>query len=155
MAKTLSLTAITLVTVIAFLHRAKLAPIWDSVMHCNPFYGRKHLCNASFFADSRILKPCRQGIGIPVKTCLITVWKDASFEFNLSSVAQSAQKLFKLCWDMSKPKTVLRKILKKCSVSLQDKSVKCSALDIWDPNKTLLGKLFKDTTFETKQQFVA
>ena len=90
-----------------------------------------------------------------MKTYSITAWKDASFESNLSSVAQSVQKLFKFCWDMSKQKTVLRKILKKCFVSLQDKSVKCSDLYIWDPNKTWLDKLFKNTTSETKQQFVA
>ena len=39
-----------------------------------------------------------------MKTYSITAWKDASFESNLSSVAQSVQKLFKFYWDMSKQK---------------------------------------------------
>ena len=37
---------------------AKLAVFWDLVMHCKLFYDENYPCNASFFADSRILKPC-------------------------------------------------------------------------------------------------
>ena len=57
-AKTQSLAPITQKTVMKFLHMAKLAVFWDLVMHCKLFYDENYLCNASFFADSRILKPC-------------------------------------------------------------------------------------------------
>ena len=41
-----------------FLHMAKLAVFWDLAMHCKLFYDENYPCNASFYADSRVLKPC-------------------------------------------------------------------------------------------------
>ena len=57
-ASTQSLAPLVKKNVIKFLHRAKLAIFRDLVMHHNLFYDENYPCNAYFFADSRILKPC-------------------------------------------------------------------------------------------------
>ena len=61
-AKTQSSAPLIKKTVIKFLHRAKLAIFRDLVMHCNLFYDENYSCTESFFADSRILKPCNSNV---------------------------------------------------------------------------------------------